>query len=84
MQPFRLKAEIIVLTVLIKHMDNLHDLGMKESISLEELQSIYSRIKVLKLARGILLKKRRQVSQEVSNGFAYKYLIQLAKERMMN
>ena len=59
MQPFRLKAEIIVLTVLINHLDNLHDLGMKESISLEELQSIYSRIKVLKLARGILLKKKK-------------------------
>jgi hypothetical protein len=79
-----LKDEIVVLTSLIKSMDALHDLGMKEAIPLEELQSIYSRIKLLKSARALLCKKRTQVRQDILHCSTYLHLIQWAKQRVLN
>jgi hypothetical protein len=84
MHPLKLRDEIFVLTALIKTMDDLHDLGVTENISLEELQSIYSRIKVLKSARGLLVKKIKQVKKDIFLCPVYLQLVQRAKERVLN
>lgn len=84
MQLQELKAQISVLSVAIKSMDDLHDLGMKEGSCLEELQRIYRRIKLLKSARRVLLRISKEAKQMVPQEFTQLHLLQLAKERVQN